>query len=45
MMREGVLYINGEAVKKERIEDYADPSERGPAVRRCRSSSKRFPTA
>ena len=28
-MREGVLYINGEAVKKERIEDYADTSEPG----------------
>jgi signal peptidase I len=27
-MRDGVLYINGEAVKKERIEDFADPSER-----------------
>ena len=25
-MRDGVLYINGEAVKKERIEDYVDPS-------------------
>lgn len=29
MMRDGVLYINGEAVKKERIEDYTDPSESG----------------
>jgi signal peptidase I len=28
-MRDGVLYINGQAVKKERIEDYADPSESG----------------
>jgi signal peptidase I len=28
-MRDGVLFINGEAVKKERIEDYTDPSERG----------------
>ena len=28
-MRDGVLYINGEAVKKERIEDYADPAEPG----------------
>ena len=28
-MRDGVLYINGQAVKKERIEDYADPSEPG----------------
>jgi signal peptidase I len=28
-MREGVLYINGQAVKKERIEDYTDPSESG----------------
>jgi len=26
-MRNGVLFINGEAVKKERIEDYVDPSE------------------
>jgi signal peptidase I len=29
MMRDGVLYINGEAVKKEPVEDYADPSEPG----------------
>ena len=28
-MREGVLFINGQAVKKERIEDYVDPSESG----------------
>jgi signal peptidase I len=28
-MRDGVLYINGQAVKKERIEDYSDPDERG----------------
>jgi signal peptidase I len=25
-MRDGVLYINGQAVKKERIEDYVDPT-------------------
>jgi signal peptidase I len=42
-MREGVLYINGEAVKKERIADYSDPSgecchqETGP-VRRFRET-------
>jgi len=29
LMREGVLYINGEAVKKERIEDYVDPESMG----------------
>jgi signal peptidase I len=29
-MKEGVLYINGEAVKKERIEDYVDPELREP---------------
>jgi len=29
MMRDGVLYINGGAVKKERVEDYADRSEPG----------------
>ncbi|MCA3555139.1 signal peptidase I, partial [Aestuariivirga sp.] len=28
-MRDGVLFINGQAVKKERIEDFADFSERG----------------
>ena len=28
-MREGVLYINGEAVKKEQIEGFSDTSERG----------------
>ena len=28
-MRDGVLYINGQAVKKERVEDYSDPDERG----------------
>ncbi len=28
-MRDGVLFINGAAIKKERIEDYADPSESG----------------
>ena len=28
-MREGVLYINGEAVKKERIEDFVDPVGEG----------------
>ena len=28
-MREGVLYINDQAVKKERIEDFEDPSEPG----------------
>jgi len=29
-MRDGVLYINGEAVKKERIEDYVDNETSGP---------------
>jgi signal peptidase I len=29
MMRDGVLFINGEAVRKEPVEDYADPSEPG----------------
>ena len=28
-MRDGVLYINGQSVKKERIEDFVDPSEQG----------------
>ncbi|MEI7599771.1 MAG: signal peptidase I [Aestuariivirga sp.] len=28
-VRDGVLYINGQAVKKERIEDFVDPSEPG----------------
>lgn len=28
-MRDGVLYINGQAVKKERLEDYVDPTESG----------------
>ena len=28
-VREGVVYINGAAVKKERIEDFSDQSERG----------------
>lgn len=28
-VRDGVLYINGQAVKKERIEDYSDPGEPG----------------
>lgn len=28
-MREGILYINGAAVKKERIEDYVDPDGEG----------------
>jgi signal peptidase I len=28
-MQNGVLYINGQAVKKERIEDFSDPAERG----------------
>ncbi|MGE0212320.1 MAG: signal peptidase I [Parvibaculaceae bacterium] len=28
-VREGVLYINGEAVKRERIEDFAEPDEIG----------------
>jgi signal peptidase I len=34
-MKQGVLYINGQAVKKERVEDYVDAqseSGRGPAV-------------
>ena len=44
-MRDGVLYINGEAVKKERIEDYTDPSEPGLRHGRCRSIAKRCPTA
>ncbi|MFN4144112.1 signal peptidase I [Aestuariivirga sp.] len=29
MMRDGILYINGQPVKKERVEDYTDPSEPG----------------
>jgi signal peptidase I len=29
-MREGVLYINGKAVKKDRVEDYVDSEEKGP---------------
>lgn len=29
-MREGVLFINGEAVKKERVEDYVDGESAGP---------------
>ncbi len=29
-MKDGVLYINGEAVKKERIEDYVDSEPEGP---------------
>ncbi len=28
-MRNGVLFINGQAIRKERIEDYTDPAERG----------------
>ena len=28
-MQNGMLFINGQAVKKERIEDYSDPAERG----------------